>query len=1344
MRLNDMEADFGDSSETDSSLATYEDCDIDSTITNQIQGKVDESGSLGTIPEKNPPPPATSGVEALKRFKDEGLWDKIIDPGDKQLVDCCMGASWLVSDRDADDCPLVHVTDRFEEYTGYAPDAVLGRNCRFLQPADTARNDVFNGDERKRIRTFCSDGKAGSMATLILNERADGRLFWNLAVLEHRTVNSRGYILACIKELSLHQDLLSMMHTWDHRSLGYISSLRLLLKSREPYLSPVPSRSLANEPMIAECFAEWSETIRQDLTDFWEGDHFVPPVGGVAARAFVGNWAPLLEVAEESIRKVHGLRGATLQHMRENTEGGIVCAVADPSGPDCPLVFVSKEFENMTGYKWDFALGRNCRFLQPNQRQFNLRLNGGEIAQMRHFCAYAHDRKVGSSIITLLLNERKGGERFWNLLHMTHVEVSGHRYILAVQTILDLPMPGFLHCNFSAEGYDTDPTVDLCMFLSKLRGRLQLMASKCSMSVHALSEDVLEEILGYMKVVTDDYEGDHYVPKVGLIKAQQFEDDKKWSGIFAEVSDDMHRIYEATEETYANTARDKHGGACCTVADPTADDCALVYISRGFEELTEYHSDWALGRNCRFLQPNARAYNDAYNLWERGQLREFCKIPPKKGRLLTLLVNENRDGYPFWNALVLKHVSVEDHPYIFGVQTNIMRHTRLLGELLAGGPEGFAELGRLRAIMRGREANLGTYSLAKLVDDSVVQWMQNVSTFMRPPRCLVPHASNLSISQFGLELSRNEQRALEEKMLHALDEGVRHFHLNFAVSSVSATIDVEGRLFALRLVEALAILKQKHLHYLRDALVFSLRAKPSQMVGCLEILVFLRAAGFIVCLWLLDVSNATPADVCRVWPEIDQAWRNKLVLCVGLYGGGPQEFAAANSGKYVKPAVQALDIYVGVKFNCRQWVHLNKVSQSGVVVMTCQPFGVRNALLSDLAIKAMAKERDLDPAMLLLKWAEGQNYLCVAPFVSQGSVPSAITGNELPFVIQGTRRTFVRRYADAVSAEAVVQSIKRRFPNTVLDNIRQPPVAKQPTKTKSGAREALKAARQKAASKALPRTDDGPGVPTIDMMQSSVSSTTSAGMSSPKLSERTLFGGEAQTPKTAGSGSTRSGPGRATSPAMRSPTRRQPHSPFGTTNSYAPPFLTHSVGESKGGYVSKEDDRRTQQTIRSGMPCRQPHQRTACDEAVASASTVTPLTHEFDVTPGGGSISTSEADLEEAVLSPSTPSLLAIPRLSVNHPHRITQSGGSTDIPKRMASPGSSSSARTAQEPSSSSRAGDGGSSARTATSVTSSRASLRRNECRRGTAPSVPASGSFAAPGGRSEVVTRSARRSG
>ena len=91
----------------------------------------------------------------------------------------------------------------------------------------------------------------------------------------------------------------------------------------------------------------------------------------------------------------------------ESGEETIACAVSDPAFHDCPLVFVSKGFEELTGYSADFATGRSCRFLQPKGPDVNDSFNGSERELLRSFCLEPSCEGFGC----LLLNERESGSR---------------------------------------------------------------------------------------------------------------------------------------------------------------------------------------------------------------------------------------------------------------------------------------------------------------------------------------------------------------------------------------------------------------------------------------------------------------------------------------------------------------------------------------------------------------------------------------------------------------------------------------------------------------------------------------------------------------------------------------------------------------------------------------------------------------------------------------------------------------------------------------------------------------------------------------------------------------------
>jgi hypothetical protein len=59
------------------------------------------------------------------------------------------------------------------------------------------------------------------------------------------------------------------------------------------------------------------------------------------------------------------ITGTLASHLRDASEGlAEVFCLADPSRPDCPIVFASEEFHRTTQYGMGYVIGRNCRFLQ--------------------------------------------------------------------------------------------------------------------------------------------------------------------------------------------------------------------------------------------------------------------------------------------------------------------------------------------------------------------------------------------------------------------------------------------------------------------------------------------------------------------------------------------------------------------------------------------------------------------------------------------------------------------------------------------------------------------------------------------------------------------------------------------------------------------------------------------------------------------------------------------------------------------------------------------------------------------------------------------------------------------
>jgi len=87
---------------------------------------------------------------------------------------------------------------------------------------------------------------------------------------------------------------------------------------------------------------------------------------------------------------------------------GIV--ITDPLKEDHPVIFFNRAFQELTGYERDEILGRNCRFLQNDDR------NQEPLKKLREHI----DR--GEPVKVVLRNYRKDGSMFWNELKISPVK----------------------------------------------------------------------------------------------------------------------------------------------------------------------------------------------------------------------------------------------------------------------------------------------------------------------------------------------------------------------------------------------------------------------------------------------------------------------------------------------------------------------------------------------------------------------------------------------------------------------------------------------------------------------------------------------------------------------------------------------------------------------------------------------------------------------------------------------------------------------------------------------------------------------------------------------------------
>lgn len=83
--------------------------------------------------------------------------------------------------------------------------------------------------------------------------------------------------------------------------------------------------------------------------------------------------------------------------------------IADCRQPDMPLVYITRAFEQQTGYTPDEAIGANCRFLQGPDT------DPADVDAIRQAVAQARSLTID------ILNYRRNGTPFWNRLRLRPV-----------------------------------------------------------------------------------------------------------------------------------------------------------------------------------------------------------------------------------------------------------------------------------------------------------------------------------------------------------------------------------------------------------------------------------------------------------------------------------------------------------------------------------------------------------------------------------------------------------------------------------------------------------------------------------------------------------------------------------------------------------------------------------------------------------------------------------------------------------------------------------------------------------------------------------------------------------
>jgi PAS domain S-box-containing protein len=121
-----------------------------------------------------------------------------------------------------------------------------------------------------------------------------------------------------------------------------------------------------------------------------------------------------VEISSSGVHRASPLEHRSSEELRRLLDRAVAASsngiiITDPKLPDDPIVYVNPAFEKTTGYPMEEILGRNCRFLQGEDR------DQPAVEELRA-CIEA-----GQECRVVLRNYRKDGTLFWNELYVSPV-----------------------------------------------------------------------------------------------------------------------------------------------------------------------------------------------------------------------------------------------------------------------------------------------------------------------------------------------------------------------------------------------------------------------------------------------------------------------------------------------------------------------------------------------------------------------------------------------------------------------------------------------------------------------------------------------------------------------------------------------------------------------------------------------------------------------------------------------------------------------------------------------------------------------------------------------------------
>ncbi|KAK1682518.1 hypothetical protein QYE76_043366 [Lolium multiflorum] len=383
--------------------------------------------------------------------------------------------------------------------------------------------------------------------------------------------------------------------------------------------------------------------------------------------------------------------------------------VSDATRPDIPIIYASAGFYTMTGYSAKEIIGRNCRFLQgPETDQ-------SEVSKIRDAV------KAGKSFCGRLLNYRKDGTPFWNLLTVTPIRDDNGKVIKFIG--MQVEVSKYTEGLSDKQMRPNELPVSLIRYDDRQKEKAMSSMTEVVQTVKTRRADSPEReppkasdadkmlIASSPLVAPATPSGGGYKSPHWDLKKEESRLSKMMSGRKSGRSSLMGfkvgkrssvgsrepPVVEAPEvkmtvertNSWERAEREKdirQGLDLATtlerieknfvITDPRLPDNPIIFASDSFLELTEYTREEILGRNCRFLQGSETDQTTVDKI--REAIREQKEVTVQ-------LINYTKSGKKFWNLFHLQPMWDQkgELQYFIGVQLDGSDHVEPLRNRLS-------------------------------------------------------------------------------------------------------------------------------------------------------------------------------------------------------------------------------------------------------------------------------------------------------------------------------------------------------------------------------------------------------------------------------------------------------------------------------------------------------------------------------------------------------------------------------------------------------------------------------------------------------------------------------------